>query len=575
MRATNLIGLAVLLALLAAVALSRFSARVVAQVPGAQTIEAREVRISATLAGTATGPVISVPAAQREAAYQRLLALREQQAADALANVAPSDGAAPAEAGPATEVGDATAVDAGAPGNFLIGRDNRNPRANNPFMGSSLAEPSAANFADAVIAAGNFNHAEFSSDGGATWTDISPDNLGEPPPVFTDFSCCDPDNIIDDARRVGFYSIVYLNNAITTGAVRIHVLSNLDQGFVDCYYDLILPGVLLDYPHLGLTKRFLYLSANSVGPLSGCAGQCAQMYRFPTDDLATCTPVVVGSFFQWSAGMEGQRVWVPIGGTNNSETMYWAHTVNANTIRLFSWDENAPFVINVTRAVSTTNFAGPDCRGGVNNTNFVRGLDTSPMSFDMRGTLTAIRTDTIDGFGPGYHQGIVWYWPSGPNASTGQIQGFVRAALFRDAVGGLALVSQPDVWNPAFCFAFPIVTANKRGDVGVTLVLGGRAGGGGSAASGFVGIADEYTGGNGFFAIVFQAVGGTHNPADGRYGDYMTVHPYEPCEKWFSATAYALSGGTGVANVDERYVEFGRAQSLRCWNAFVGFIANQ
>ena len=65
MRATNRIGLAVLLALLAAVALSRFSARVVAQVPGAQTIEAREVRITATLAGTATGPVVSVPAASR------------------------------------------------------------------------------------------------------------------------------------------------------------------------------------------------------------------------------------------------------------------------------------------------------------------------------------------------------------------------------------------------------------------------------------------------------------------------------------------------------------------------------
>ena len=202
MRATNRIGFAVVLALLAAVALSRFSAPVVAQVPGAQTIATQEVRISATFAGSATGPVMAVPADQRESAYQRLLALREQQAADAFANVSPSGAPASAEVVPATEIGDPTALDASAPGNFLIGRDNRNPRANNPFMGSSLAEPSAANFADAVIAAGNFNHAEFSSDGGATWTDISPDNLGEPPPVFTDFSCCDQDNIIDQQQRL-------------------------------------------------------------------------------------------------------------------------------------------------------------------------------------------------------------------------------------------------------------------------------------------------------------------------------------------------------------------------------------
>ena len=89
-----------------------------------------------------------------------------------------------------------------------------------------------------------------------------------------------------------------------------------------------------------------------------------------------------------------------------------------------------------------------------------------------------------------------------------------------------------------------------------------------------MGIADEFTGGNGFFGSVSGVAGGTHNPADSRYGDYMTIHPHEQCEKWFSATAYALNGGTGVANVNERYAEFGRAQSLGCWNAFVGFTPN-
>jgi hypothetical protein len=117
------------------------------------------------------------------------------------------------------------------------------------------------------------------------------------------------------------------------------------------------------------------------------------------------------------------------------------------------------------------------------------------------------------------------------------------------------------------CWGYPSVTANKRGDIGISIAGGGKAGGGGTAAQGYVGIDDEFTSGVGFFGTLSLTASGTHNRSDGRFGDYFTILPYEPCEKWFTATNYSLSNGSAVINVNSRYVEFGRNQSFRCYKA--------
>ena len=135
------------------------------------------------------------------------------------------------------------------------------------------------------------------------------------------------------------------------------------------------------------------------------------------------------------------------------------------------------------------------------------------------------------------------------------------------ALSGLAVVAQPHIFNTGFCFGFPIVTANKRGDIGITLAAGGKAGGAGTAAQGYVGIDDEFTSGIGVFGTVTLTASGTHNRSDNRYGDYFTIHSYEPCEKWFSATNYARLNGTAIGNINSRYIEFGRNQSFRCYQA--------
>jgi hypothetical protein len=455
-----------------------------------------------------------------------------------------------------TEVSSAESEFVGNPALLVVGRNSKNTNANNPALASTLAEPAAANNALHVFAAGNFNHAEFSVNGGATWANVALPGGPADAPVL----CCDNDVLIDDARRVTFHSVLYINtaNPPTNGVVRIFV--RRPPPAAACSYTIDPAGagnnIVPDYPHIGVTKRFLYLTMNLTGAgTTSSGGSIARIMRFNIDQMSDCVTTATTTFSQTSASFGGQRVWVPAEGTNNIEAAYWGELVNATTFRIFKWSEVAAAPTFVNRAISASNFINPDCRGGVGNFDFIeRSTSFSIAGFRLRGAAAPGALG-----GPGF---IAFYWNVGPDAV--HTQGHIHAAAF--ALSDFALLAQPHLFNNTTCFGFPIVTANKRGDLGITVAFGGKAGGGGSAAQGAIGVDDEFTTGTGFFNLALVA-SGTHNRNDGRYGDYFTIHPYEPCEKWFSATSYALSGGTGVANVNSRYVEFGRNQSKKCYDA--------
>src|SRR5262249_17472274 len=298
-------------------------------------------------------------------------------------------------------------------------------------------------------------------------------------------------------------------------------------------------NIVPDYPHIGVTKRFLYLTMNLIGAgTAASGGSIARIVRFNIDQMSDCVGVATTTFQQTAAAFGGQRVWVPAEGTNNIEAAYWGELVNATTFRVFKWSESAAAPTFVDRVISASSFTNPDCRGGVGNFDYIeRSTSFSIAGFRMRGAAAPGALG-----GPGF---IAFYWNVGPDQV--HTQGHVHAAAF--ALSNFALLAQPHIFNSNFCFGYPSVTSNKRGDLGLTIAFGGKAGGGGSAAQGAVAIDDEFNPGIGFTSLSLVA-SGTHNRNDNRYGDYFTIHAYEPCEKWFSATSYALSGGTGIANVN-------------------------
>jgi hypothetical protein len=525
----------------------------------AQAIQNLEVSPQPANALTPGSSPLSVQ--DRTALLKKRNAIRASMAATEVARTAST--ALPLDNMPPTEIGSAGAFP-GNPADLVVGRVGQPDESSNPAFGSSLAEPAGANVGDQWYVAGNFSWAEFSDDGGVTWTDDSPSSIGPPDAPI---ACCDQDVIVDPASRVFFVETLYINSALNNGVVRIAVHRNPDAG-TTCFYDFrsIAGGnVLPDYPHLGLSKRYLWFSTNEIGS-SIAGGQQAAMYRWTLDDMENCG-TTHGQVFTWNRTVDGQRVWVPAGGTANGETMYWAHNATNGTLRLFRWNEDSGSVFWVNEAVAASNFSSADCRGGANNTNWIDSNQVSIVGFSTRTTVSAIRND-----GDEYRHGVLVYWQSGDMA--GRPQAFVRGALFRDGAAGFSLFSQPDIFSGGTCFGYHVATANTRGDVGVALAFGGQKGGGGSAVASGVGIADEFTGGNGILASVFFTATGTHNPSDGRFGDYFSVHPNAPCQNWFGATGYALNGGTDVTNVNEVYAEFGRRQSIQCWSGWTGFLPN-
>jgi hypothetical protein len=443
----------------------------------------------------------------------------------------------------------------GTPNAFTIGRNSFNDRAddNTCGTGNTLAEPAAANEGGHVYYTGNTTHQEFSINGGATWTCAAayPAGPAEAPTPFGD-----TDVIYDHSRGVTFHSVLYVaftGGTVTNGIIRLFVRNNINQAD-NCFYDIDTdPGatnVLDDYPHLGLSNNFLYISANRVqrpaGPWLG-----AYMERDNLDQLVDCG-FVNFNFINFTNNSD-QRILVP--GHGARDVMYFAWVNTTSQWRVFSWADNSGTVFDNLLNVGTMTFGDPDCRGGTNNADWADNLAFQITGFNVR---TTVGNDFVSVWAP-------------TAADTAHTQAHVHGAVFRIGTSqtDLSLVQQPVVFNTTNCVGIPIPGVNDRGDIGMAIAFGSRAGGGGTAVGTVVLMKDEFTPGPGGFSAAFVATG-THNPT--RFGDYFTVRRDAPCGEWFDATAYALSGGTALANVNARYVEFGRGRDAQCYFAWANAI---
>ncbi len=504
--------------------------------------EAVAIQIEPVSAGDLS-EVAALSAEETEALRMKLLELRESLAAEA--NVESAGGEDVQSDVPETALAESPPESAypGPPGNLVVGNKKRNPRATQ--VSSLLAEPAMTNQGKQILYMGN-THQEWSLNNGKAYTNI-PIPTG---PADAPFVIGDPDIIHDQARAVTFRSLLYVNAGVTNGVVRIWVRRRIDLAD-SCSYDIDPAGgannLVPDYPHLGVTNDSLWLTVNNVG----AGGWNSRVYRLNIDQMADCVSTGGGV---WTYNTPPQRVFVPAMSTR--EIMYWGQLVTNTQFRLYWWPESGGTIFSTTANINTSNFANPDCRGGVGDNDWIEFSPLySILGFSIRGTV---------GPGDGTDH-IHFYWNVSPDGS--HPQAHVHGVVFRE--WDKAVIAQPVIWNPDFCFGYPSVAANERGDVGLTIGAGGQAGGGGPAVQGYVGIDDEFTAGIGTFGTVFLTAAGTHNPSNGRFGDYFTIRQHEPCDLFFMATNYALlNGNTSSQHVNARAVQFGRGRDEQCWRSW-------
>ena len=473
---------------------------------------------------------------EQEALLLRHLENREKAAGRSRA----SSGGGPAKQA-APPVGPTGRRDDSASEALLVRRNQRNTQASQ--VSSTLAEPAAANEGFSVHYTGN-TYASFSNDAGGTWTGI-----GLPAgPTDAPDACCDQDVVRAHSRDRIFSILLYTNSAQTNGGVRIFVRDAPDVAPMCTYYidpagtaDNIVP----DYPHIGVTSNFLYLTLNNRQNGANWVG--SQVRRFNLTQMSNCQTTSFNTFTH--TGSVGQRVFTPIEGAQNTTTMYWAAIETTSSLRLFRWAESTTTIDQFVRSVShSSSFTNPDCRGGTGNFDFIeRDTSWSAAGFRMRGARHGSR--------------LTWFWNVGADAT--HVQGHVHAASFRES--DLTRLEEPHIFNQSFCFGYPVVGGNVFGDLGISIAAGGRSGGGGDPGEGYVGV-DDTPADPIFFGTVSLTADGTHNRADSRYGDYFTVRPNARCQAAYVGTNYSLlNGNTTPAHVNTRYVEFGSTLDAGCF----------
>lgn len=477
----------------------------------------------------------TVPDTVRMAAAEGVRAKREatdKAVTDAAGPAAPRAGGGVRPAGPQTRVSQ------GASDALSIVRNNRNTRAE--AVSSTLAEPAAANDGNLVFYSGN-TYNSYSPNKGATWGN----RVIHAGPAEASVPCCDADVVHHAPTDTTFATLLYTNAAQTNGVVDIEVRRG-SPSTVDCIYRIDPGGtadnVLPDYPHIAVTSQFLFLSTNNNGP-SGWTG--ANTRRFDVAQLSACGTAAFTSYNY--VGTVGQRVHVPGETQQGVGCEYWAQYENTTTVRWFQWCDFNSAPTDFTRVTPTTNFANPDCRGGTGNFDFIeRSTAWSITGFRGRATVGGTQ---------------VAYLINASSDAT-HTQAHLRGqAISRSTLG---VVQDLFVFNNGLCFGFPALGSNSRNDLGLSMAVGGRSGGGGTAAEGYVGVDDADSAGI-FFSTVSETASGTHNRSDSRFGDYFTVRGNDQCPGAWSATNYSLlNGNTLPSNVNARYIEFQSTNQAAC-----------
>ncbi len=213
--------------------------------------------------------------------------------------------------------------------------------------------------------------------------------------------------------------------------------------------------------------------------------------------------------------------------------MYFGSHQGQSSLRVFKWPESS-------NSISSWNV-------GVNAWSGGNYSAPGPDGNDWLG-----RTDPriTGGWSTCKEIGFMW------TANTRGNRPFPHARVVKINRRTMGVISQPDIWSRNAAYAYPAVSPNARGHLGVSIFYGG----GTRNPSHLVGISDDYN--NNGWSMVYSKVG-TNGPARNAWGDYLTSKPHSPDNNTWIASGYTLVDGTSRQDIVPRYVHFGRRRDQR------------
>lgn len=414
-----------------------------------------------------------------------------------------------------------------ASGDFVLFRNTPIPGAATSNTTSQVGEPSVANNGASVLLTGNW-YASLSADSGATWSYVDPYHLF--PSVNSGF-CCDQVALYDPSRDLVFWLLQYSADA-NRNTLRLAISKGLSsfQNNQWYWYDFSPDSVnsawtqqWFDFPDLALSRNFLYVTTN-IFQLGGSGGWTRSLIlRLSLDQLAGGGPLNY-NYFQTSDNFALRCT------QGAQDTMYFASHNSTSQLRVFSWPESATGPtqddVDVTLWAQTGySAAGPDGRDWLGRT-------------DRRLTGGWVANGVM---------GFIWTSAQMP---PDRPYPFLKVVRINESTK--ALIDQPDIWNPAFAWAYGAAGVNDRGHVGLSAFFGG----GTLNPSHAVGIWDDLSAGAGFDVVA--TVNGANGPDQNKWGDYLACRRHAPDGMTWVGSGFTEQGGASQSNIEPRFIHFGR-----------------
>ena len=393
---------------------------------------------------------------------------------------------------------------------------------------SSVGEPSLATSAGRIFFSGNW-YATESTDNGQSWSFISPENH-LPPPLSGGF-CCDQTVIYDKSRDIFAWILQYIENG-SENVMRVAIKKGNDDNNAWYWWDFIPADVngawtneWFDYNHIALSDNYLYVGSNTFSTVGEGSWKRYVLLRLPLDDLAQGSNLNF-NYFQTENYFSLRCV------QGATSTMYFAAHQNTRKLRVFSWDESSTQVQQRDVTIARWSDVNPSTGGYSSkcpdNTDWLARCDSR---------IT----------GGWYANGVIGFlWTA--NRRGKRPHPHVR--VVRINTSNFKVLSQPDIWNAGYAYAYPDVTPNDNGDVGLILF---RAGG-----SKFPNLVAGHFNESTKRWNLKSIQQGTHGPSDKKWGDYVACRKHSDGITWVGA-GFTLEGGNTRDFIVPRYVRFEKA----------------
>lgn len=290
------------------------------------------------------------------------------------------------------------------------------------------------------------------------------------------------------------------------------------------------PGRWMDFPDISFSRDNLYFAANVFDNLGTQFD--GVVVRLTLAPMATGGSIGIRA---WQTRRDlsslGASYRLTQGAHHASTKMWWAAQTSSAQLSIWEVDDAATTPTRVDRAIATFTGGGGSAPGP-DGRQWVGAND---------GRITG-----------GYvnHEEMGFLWTCRQNPPT-RLMPYVRVSRYR--VSDRTLLAEHDIADATFCFAYPGVSVNTIGQVGLVLAYGSSTAHVSAASC----VIDHVYQGWGGLSLLSSANGTNGAPAD-RWGDYLTVEPWTQNPLSFVGTQMRQSGGTSQANTESRVVMFQR-----------------